>query len=51
MGVTSKFHRVYDGPWEITNIIPPAAYELSGLDGKARGVFNKLALKPYLKYE
>jgi hypothetical protein len=48
IGVTSKFHRVYDGPWEITNINPPVVYEFPGKDGK-RVVFNELALKPYLK--
>lgn len=47
-GVTSKFMHIFDGPWTISKIIPPSAYELSSPEGKVRGVFNKTALKPYL---
>jgi hypothetical protein len=50
-GVTGKFMRLYQGPMRISRVIPPSTYEISELDGKVRGMFNKNALKPYLKEE
>ena len=29
LGITAKFMRPFDGPWLITNIIPPSYYEIS----------------------
>jgi hypothetical protein len=46
-GETSKFKRPYEGPWHITRIIPPSAYEISSPGSKVRGIFHKQALKPY----
>jgi transposase InsO family protein len=47
-GVTSKFGHVFQGPFKITTFTPPAMFELTDLNGKIRGVFNKKALKPYI---
>jgi len=44
----SKFMVQYVGPMKISNIFPPSTYEVSELDGKVKGVFNKEALKPYI---
>ena len=49
VGVTAKFFRPFSGPWFITKIIPPSAYEISDKEGKIRGIFNKAALKRYLR--
>jgi hypothetical protein len=49
MGVTSKFVRPYDGPWKVSKLIPPSTFEISDLNGRVRGVFNKQALKRYLR--
>jgi hypothetical protein len=38
----------YVGPMKISKIFPPSTYEVSELDGKVKGVFNKGALKPYI---
>jgi hypothetical protein len=46
-GVTSKFMRPFVGPYLITNIFPPSVFEISDLNGKVRGKFNKEALKPF----
>jgi hypothetical protein len=49
-GVISKFGHVFQGPFKITTFTPPAMFELTDLNGKIRGVFNKKALKPYINY-
>jgi hypothetical protein len=49
ISVTSEFVRPYDGPWKISRRIPPSTFELTTLEGAIRGVFNKQALKPYLR--
>jgi transposase InsO family protein len=48
-GLTGKFKRPYEGPYIITKIITPSAYEISDSKGKLRGMFNKEHLKPYLE--
>jgi len=48
-GVAGKFSRPCEDPWSITKLIPPYSFEVSGVDGKVRGVFHKQALKPYLE--
>jgi hypothetical protein len=48
-GVTSKFMRPFEGPWRISRVVPPSAFEISSLEEKIRGIFNKEALKPYLQ--
>jgi hypothetical protein len=48
-GVTRKFVQNYGGPWLIYDIILPSIYELSDMQGKIRGRFNKASLKPYLR--
>lgn len=48
-GVNGKFSRPCENPWRITKRIPPYSFEVSGVDGKLRGVFHKQALKPYLE--
>lgn len=50
-GITGKFMRPYQGPVKISKVIPPAMYEISEMNGKVRGVFNKNALKPYQQEE
>jgi hypothetical protein len=49
VGETAKFFRPFTCPWFITKIIPPSAYEISDKEGKIRGIFNKAALKRYLR--
>jgi hypothetical protein len=39
--------RPFVGPYLITNIFPPSVFEISDLNGKVRGKFNKEALKPF----
>ena len=46
-GTTSKFMLLYEGPFFISKIYPHSAYELKDENGRARGKFNKKALKPY----
>jgi hypothetical protein len=48
LGLTSKFTRPYEGPYVVTKIVPPSAYEISDHKGKLRGLFNKEHLKRYL---
>jgi DNA polymerase elongation subunit (family B) len=48
---TSKFTELFEGSFRITRLIPPSAYEVTGQDGRVRGVFNKQALKAYLRHE
>jgi hypothetical protein len=48
-GITSKFVRLYDGPYTITNVLSPSMFEVSDLKGRVRGTFNKQSLKPYLR--
>jgi hypothetical protein len=50
-GISSKFVRPYQGRAKISKVIPPSMYEISEINGKVRGVFNKNALKPYLQEE
>ncbi|PNF35642.1 hypothetical protein B7P43_G18254 [Cryptotermes secundus] len=47
-GITSKFIRPYEGPYVITDVLLPSMFEISDLNGKARGRFRKQSLKPYL---
>jgi hypothetical protein len=47
-GITSKFIRPYEGPYVITEVLSPSMFEISDLNGKARGKYNKQSLKPYL---
>jgi hypothetical protein len=49
LGITAKFIRPFNGPWLITKIIPPSCYEISDQRRKIRGIFNKTALKKYLR--
>jgi hypothetical protein len=46
-GVIDKFMHVYQGPYSINKILPYSAYEVIDSDGKLRGEFNKMQLKPY----
>jgi hypothetical protein len=46
-GITSKFLRPYEGPFQIQRKINPAIYELFDMEGKLRGFFNIKHLKPY----
>jgi hypothetical protein len=48
-GITSKFIRPYNGPYQITKVCPPSMFELSDMTGKLRGRFNKQSLKPFLQ--
>jgi hypothetical protein len=48
---TAKFMELFEGPFRITKLIPLFAYEVTGQDGRVRGVFNKQALKAYLRHE
>ena len=45
----AKFRHPYEGPYIITKIVPPSAYEISDSKGKLRGMFNKQLLKPYFE--
>jgi hypothetical protein len=47
-GSTSKFIRVYEGPFCISKVINPNIYEVSDEKGKLRGMFNLRHMKPYL---
>jgi hypothetical protein len=47
--ITAKFIHPYEGPYIISRVIPPSAYQLSTTSGKVRGEFNKKSLKPYLE--
>ena len=46
-GTTSKFMLLYEGPFLILKIYLHSAYKLKDEQGRARGKFNKKALKPY----
>jgi len=47
--VTANYTPTYSGPYIIAQIITPSTYELSTLDGKIRGEFNKTAFKHFLQ--
>jgi len=42
--VTGKLLRPCEDNWRIIKLIPPYYFEVSGVDGKMRGVFHKQAL-------
>jgi hypothetical protein len=50
-GITAKFIRPFEGPYQIVKVYPPATYEIADAEGKVRGRFNKRSLKPFLKSE
>jgi hypothetical protein len=50
-GITSKFMRPYQERANVSKVIPRSMCEISEINGKVRGVFNKNALKPYLQEE
>jgi hypothetical protein len=50
-GITKKFARPYDGPWNATRVINPTTYEVADEQGKITKVFNQEAMKPYLSME
>jgi hypothetical protein len=51
VGVTRKFSRSYDGPWEVVRIVAPSTYEVTDVREKILKVLNKTALKPYVTSE
>jgi hypothetical protein len=40
LGVTGKFIRPFEGPYFVSRIIPPSAFELTDGKGKIKGEFN-----------
>ncbi|GFG36269.1 hypothetical protein Cfor_08878, partial [Coptotermes formosanus] len=46
-GVTAKFMHTLEGPYFIPKIIEPSTYEVTDVQGKVRGQFNKRLLKPH----
>jgi hypothetical protein len=47
MSKSSKFMLPYLGPFRITNITPPAMFELHDMNNKLRGVYHKTAIKAF----
>jgi hypothetical protein len=47
-GVTKKFARPYDGPWKVTRVVNPTAYEVAVEQDVIRKVYNQSAVKLYL---
>jgi hypothetical protein len=45
--MTSKFLRMFEGPYIITKLLDHAVYELRDESGKLRGEFNKKELRLY----
>jgi hypothetical protein len=48
-GTTGKFHRPYEGPYSVSEIINPNMYEIQDEKGKLRGLFHLSHMKPYLQ--
>jgi hypothetical protein len=48
IGIIGKFLHPFSGPVRITEVLPPATYQVYELDGKPRGKFSKDSLKPYV---
>jgi hypothetical protein len=46
-GMTSKFLRMFEGPYIITRLLDHSAYELRDGNGKLRGEINKKQLRLY----
>jgi hypothetical protein len=48
-GFSSKLVHPFHGPFKIVKVMPPAMFQLTGLDRNVRGVYQKGAIKAYLQ--
>jgi hypothetical protein len=46
-GVIGKFQRLYEGPFEVKQIVNPSLFELQSESGQPKGLYHISHLKPY----
>jgi hypothetical protein len=48
-GVTGKFARPFEGPYLVSQLIPPSTVEVCDDKGKVKGTFNWKSIKAYVE--
>jgi hypothetical protein len=47
-GILGKFQRLYEGPFEVKQMVNPSLYELQSVSGQFKGLYHITHLKPYV---